>query len=98
MRTYVFVCALAVVLSGCSAQKRRLLHGGHAHEESAATAPAPAMPLSSSMSTEYSSWFDYLNKTGHEDPMDFVLDSLGTVGPMDKYNVSELLYIVSNSQ
>lgn len=95
---------LAVLIVGflavrCSAQQRKLLHGGHAHEEEA-TAPAAAAPnmQSSAMHTEYTGWLDYVNKMGHESPMDFVLDSLGAVGTVDKANVSELLYVVGNSQ
>ncbi|CAL8469723.1 g9265 [Coccomyxa elongata] len=47
---------------------------------------------------EYANWFDYLNKTGHESPTDFILDSLQAPGTVNTANLSEVLYVVSQSQ
>lgn len=50
------------------------------------------------MNMEYANWFDYLNKTGHESPTDFILDSLDASGTVNKANLSEVLYVVGQSQ
>ncbi len=50
------------------------------------------------MNMEYTNWFDYLNKTGHESPTDFILDSVDAPGTLNKANLSEVLYVVSQSQ
>ena len=103
MRACFALLVIGLAASVCSAQQhqRKLLHGGHAHEEEAAPPPSPALGVpanSSFMNMEYANWFDYLNKTGHESPTDFILDSVDALGTLNKANLSEVLYVVSQSQ
>lgn len=103
MKAYCAALLIALAATACSAQQqqRKLLHGGHAHEEEAATPPPVAMVVpqnSTVMSVKYANWFDYLNKTGHESPTDFILDSLQAPGTVNNANLSEVLYVVSQSQ
>lgn len=101
MKACVVLLVIAFAASACSAQQhqRKLLHGGHAHEEAAASPPMMDMPANSSvMNIEYANWFDYLNKTGHESPTDFILDSLDASGTVNQANLSEVLYVVGQSQ
>lgn len=100
---YIIVLAIALAASPCLAQyhQRKLLHGGHSHDEAASSESSQAMSVPSNfsvMNAEYTSWFDYLNKTGHESPTDFILDSLAAPGTVNKANLSEVLYVVGQSQ
>ena len=44
-------------------------------------------------------WLDFINSTGHTDPTDYIVDALaGNPEAVSAGNMSEILYVVGNSQ
>ena len=44
-------------------------------------------------------WLDFINSTGHSDPTDYIVDALaGNSDALNGGNMSEILYVVGNSQ
>ena len=44
-------------------------------------------------------WLDFINSTGHSDPTDYIVDALaGNPDALNSGNMSEILYVVGNSQ
>ena len=44
-------------------------------------------------------WLDFINSTGHTDPTDYIVDALrGDPDALTGGNMTEILYVVSNSQ